>query len=208
MANRDDLIGRETAPLLAAGLVAGGISLVALLLYLQPLNEISIGVVLGTLFGQASLAAAWTALGPFRLIMRLPMSAAWIAAMVLLVAVGESHMPLQGLLIVGGAFTGQWLLVQMPLWTLVRIYGLRIAHGGDLKASPAADQQFGIGQLMILTGIVAVVLGAGRLLLGGFTWESDRGQGMEMVRSYCLIVVANARELRCRCWRPCCCRAG
>ncbi|HZN33976.1 MAG TPA: hypothetical protein VFB80_09165, partial [Pirellulaceae bacterium] len=62
MADRDALLGRETAPLLAAGLIAGGMSLVALLVYVQPTRHDAAwrGVMLGTLFGQVSLAAAWT----------------------------------------------------------------------------------------------------------------------------------------------------
>ena len=185
---------REISLAAAAALIAAGCGLVAVLLSLEPgLEAFPAGVMLGTLFGQVSLAAAWTALGPLRLVVRLPLAAAWIAGLILLVAAGEDQMQLQGLLILGGAFSGQWLLVQIPLWMLVRIYGLRIALEGEAAALSASDQQFGIRQLMILTAIVAVVFGAGRLLLGGLKWDTNQGNDFfEIARAYAVIVAVNA----------------
>src|SRR5262245_35195114 len=98
MGDRENPLGRETAPLLAAGLVSAGLSVAAFFLYAQSLlNDVWIGVVVGTLFGQVNLAAGWNALGPFRLISRLPLSATWIAVLILLIALGERDLHLQKL---------------------------------------------------------------------------------------------------------------
>jgi hypothetical protein len=124
------------------------------------------------MFGQVSLAAAWCALGPYALIRRLPLSFAWIAAIVLSfgcnIARESNSDGLAVLLVYAAAFVGQWLLVQAPMWLLVTRYGLRIVSADHQPTTrEQSDQQFGIRQIMILTALVALVLGAGRFLLGG-----------------------------------------
>ncbi len=136
------------------------------------LGTLTIAAMLGTMFGQVSLAAAWCALGPFALIQRLPLSFAWIAAIVLSfgcnIARDSNSGGLAVLILYAIAFVGQWLLVQMPIWLLTARYGLRIVGANYQPANrELRDQQYGIRQVMILTALVAVVLGAGRTLLGG-----------------------------------------
>ena len=48
-----------------------------------PNEHLMIGLLLGTLFGHTTFAAAWTALGPAPLILRLPASLATIALCIL-----------------------------------------------------------------------------------------------------------------------------
>ena len=48
----------------------------------KPLEYLTIGYFVGTLFGHATLAATWTAFGPLPLVWRLPLSIGWVAALV------------------------------------------------------------------------------------------------------------------------------
>src|SRR5688500_13129793 len=69
--------------------------------------------------------------------------------------------------------SGCWC--SFPLWLLVVVYRLKLrqadlaGHGSDPR-----DWQFGIGQLLIVTAMVAVVLGIGRQLVIHF---GDRLRG-------------------------------
>jgi hypothetical protein len=128
----------------------------------------AIGYILGTLFGQAALASAWTALGPLWLPIRLPLSLAWIGLLWLAAMINLSHGPggLGMAVLLGACLIGQWLLVQLPFWGLALFYGLRLSHPAD--ATPPAtrrQRQFGIRQLLVLTAVVAILLGAGRALV-------------------------------------------
>ena len=131
-------------------------------------EHIVVGFLIGTMFGQATLASAWTALGPAPLLWRLPLSLGWIAALVIafLINIGvNNHGPDAGVaFIMGACLIGQWLLVQVPLWGLAVGYGVRLRHQSDPPKS-TRERQFGIRQLMILTAIVAVVLGVSRAIV-------------------------------------------
>jgi hypothetical protein len=137
-------------------------------------------VLLGTLFGQVSLAAAWCALGPYTLIRRLPMSAVWLSAILLafgcnVAREGESN-GLLNFLLFGSMLLTQWLLIQAPIWLVVVWYGLRITD--ELETDSifgTRDRQFGTREIMILTALVAIVLGTGRLLLGGLKADGSFG---------------------------------
>jgi hypothetical protein len=68
--------------------------------------------------------------------------------------------------VVGGCLLGQWFLVQIPLWGLAMGYGLRLRHRDDTsRGTDPRERQFGIRQLMIITSIVGVVFGIGRLVV-------------------------------------------
>jgi hypothetical protein len=146
-----------------------------------PVEHILIGYLLGTMFGQATLAAAWTALGPAPLLWRLPLSLGWIAALVIAFMMNmgiNGHGNVEVALIMGGCLAGQWLLVQAPAWGLAVGYGLRLRHRTDPPES-IRERQFGIRQLMILTAIVAVVLGVARVVVAeaiSHLGEHDSGQ--------------------------------
>jgi hypothetical protein len=160
------------------------------------LGTLVISAVLGTMFGQVSLAAAWCALGPFALVRRLPLAFAWIAAIVLSfgfsIARESNSDGLPMLLVYGGAVLGQWLLVQIPLWLLVARHGLRIVGASPKPANrQLLDQQFGIRQIMILTALVAVVLGAGRILLGGMKSNEPFGDWTKVL-IFAFFAVSNA----------------
>ena len=131
-----------------------------------PIEYALIGYLIGTLFGQATLAAAWTALGPGPLLWRLPLSLAWIGALSVgfMVNIAQHGGP-DGFiaLVIAVCLLAQWAIVQVPLWGLAIGYGLRLRHMSD-PPETARDRQFGIRQVMILTFIVAVVLGVCRAI--------------------------------------------
>lgn len=133
------------------------------------LEYVIIGFIIGSMFGQATLASAWSALGPGLLLWRLPLSLGWIAVLVIAflanVAIHQRGIGVVVALMMGACVAGQWLLVQIPLWGLAVGYGLRLRHCDDADLGDLRDRQFGIRQLLILTTIVAVVLGTCRWVL-------------------------------------------
>jgi hypothetical protein len=133
----------------------------------------AIGYLFGTLFGQALLASAWIALGPFWLPLRLALSLGWIAALWLSVIVALDNGPgLDFALLLGACLLGLWLVVQVPFWGLALYYGIRLSHRSAVTLQTTNRQrQFGIRELMVLTAAVAIMLGAGRALL---LWLAER----------------------------------
>jgi hypothetical protein len=120
-----------------------------------PPQYLFIGYLLGTMFGPAP---RW---------LRLPLSLGWVAVLLLallasLVINGGYNNDWQILLFMGVCLAGQWLLIHGLLWGLAIGYGIHIRHRDDDAAVKAGSRQFGIRQLMVLTAIVAVALGAGR----------------------------------------------
>jgi len=170
------ILSRNGALAAIAAMAACGCALVALVPERGGgpgiINAVWMGTVLGTLFGQVALSAAWCALGPFALANRLPLAAGWLAALVLALGCliardAPADGALVALLIFGAALTGQWLLVLGPIWVLAATFGIRVCHQDEIMLGmDSRDQQFGIGQLMVLTLIVGVVLGGGRFLVG------------------------------------------
>jgi hypothetical protein len=72
------------------------------------------------------------------------------------------------LVIFGFAALIQWALAQAPLWGLAVGYGLRLRHAADVQShQERAERQFGIRQLLVVTAVVAVVLGICRAIVGG-----------------------------------------
>ncbi|HUE72282.1 MAG TPA: hypothetical protein VMP01_15465 [Pirellulaceae bacterium] len=129
---------------------------------------IGIGFFLGTMFGQTTVASAWTAFGPAPLVWRLPLSFLWVVmlAMAIGINVGMRGGPDEAYFVIGACLIGQWFLVQLPLWGLAMGYGLRLRHRDDANmTSDPRERQFGIRQLLIITTIVAVVFGIGRLIV-------------------------------------------
>ncbi|HUE73152.1 MAG TPA: hypothetical protein VMP01_19865 [Pirellulaceae bacterium] len=161
-------------PLLTLGLLL--IAIVKIDIGIPPLEYVTIGFWLGSMFGLTTLASAWAAFGPEPLLFRLPLSLVWVAmvigamlANVALYAVPASELASE-LVIIGSGLLAQWLLVQLPLWGLVMFYGLRLRHiDSRPQQADLRERQFGIRQLMIFTGLVGVTLGIGRILVGALS---------------------------------------
>src|SRR6187200_2639701 len=122
-------------------IIVAGWSAIALVTHPGPksaIADLSIPLVLGTMFGHATLAAAWTTLGPLPLIRRLPLSFLWLAAVVLafgfnLVREGNSQgFPV--LLVYGSCLLLQWILVQLPLWLIGTRYRLIVCFPTQTNA--------------------------------------------------------------------------
>lgn len=136
-------------------------------------HPLLIGIVLGTLMGQTTVAASWCALGPGPLVWRAPLSLVWVA--VLLLALWGNIAFYTGpdgsfTLIFGACLYGQWLLLQIPLWCLATAYQLKVAHVQPGQAAPDHWRpQFQIRQLLILTAVIAVIIGTGRLIASNWS---------------------------------------
>jgi hypothetical protein len=131
-------------------------------------ETLSIGFFFGSLFAHTTLASAWTALGPAPLVWRLPLSLIWVFS--LAVAIQANLLinggPEAGAIVVGACLFVQWLLMQVPLWTIAVAFGAHLRHTDNLQtAIDPREYQFGIRQLIIVTTIVAIVFGCGRLVV-------------------------------------------
>jgi hypothetical protein len=129
-----------------------------------------IGALLGTLFGRTTVVAAWTALGPGPVLLRIPLGLLWIATDIVTVTLrlrADVYPPDAGFtLVLGACLFSQWLGVQVPLWILAIAYRLRLRRPNESFAGGLQeDRQFGIRQLIIATTIVAAMLGIGRLVV-------------------------------------------
>ena len=121
------------------------------------------GVMLATLYGHATLAALWAILDTGRLVWRLTIGPLWLVALMVatLFKVGTKSLP-EFMLLWESVF-GQWLLMLVSLWLLVRIKQIGIQDGEMSQRSYRPTQlQFGIKQLLVLTAVIALLLAAGR----------------------------------------------
>jgi hypothetical protein len=156
-----------------------------------PFEYTFVGYLYGTMLSQTTLAAGWAVLGTGKLARRMGFAALLVLAVVLAVVMNLSmHEHNDGVLLVlivfGLVLFGQWLLAQVPLWCLVIAYGLRLANRHDpFLESPSTTRQFGIRQLMVVTAVVGVALGLGRILfswvLSDDSYLSDAGEGFLIV---------------------------
>jgi hypothetical protein len=151
------------------------------------LEYAAISLFLATLFGQAILAAIWTALGPLSLGLRLPLSGAWL--MVLVLGLGTNLAlhnpggdPLGVVAVIGGCLAGIWMLVLLPLGSLAFWHGMRLRHRSEpCRALQPRDRQFGIRQVMIVTAVVGVLLGAGRAIVVWLMSHENIGSGEPLI---------------------------
>jgi hypothetical protein len=163
---------RPLAPLAALAALWGASWLLLALLdpiIVRPFQALAIGLLVGMMFAQATLAAGWTAFGPLPLAWRLPLALVWLASVTLAFTLNmllHHGGDVFGVLAWVGMLLGQWLLAQIPLWVLRHWKRLHVCHQAEMATGrPASDQQFGIRQLMILTAVIATLLGGGRAII-------------------------------------------
>ncbi len=146
------------------------------------------GIIWGTLFAHASLAGAWSVLGPLPLRWRWPLACGWLGAMLIalvfhLATDTLSRASFFEFLIDLGSLLITWILVQVFVWPLPRIDGLRIqAADSDMRPFERDTRQYGIATVLAIMAVVAMVLGAGRLALGNMTLE-DFGHWQPRIQS-------------------------
>jgi hypothetical protein len=132
------------------------------------LRSLAIQVLGGTVFGQTAVAAAWAAFGPMPFNWRLPFSLGWLAMLTLANAInGWLNRGSPGdCVIVGVLLLCQWLLLQFPLWGIAIGFGVQLRHADDIESGKyPSHRQFGIRQLMLVTAVVGVLFGVGRVAL-------------------------------------------
>lgn len=142
-------------------------------------ETISLGFLLGSLFAQASLAAAWTALGTGPLAWRLPLSLGWILLLALAIQMNLAlhRGPPGGAVLVGTCLFGQWFLLQIPLWSIALAFGARLRHSENAQHSDPRERQFGIRQLIVVTTVVALLFGSGRLIVPQIVQRLELARG-------------------------------
>ncbi len=162
-------------PLLAAVLAAHVLAslLIALVIELDG-DEPAVGLVLGVLFAQITLLAVWTAWAPVTFFVRLTSGLLLTGGVALSLAalILRDSQEAEPAVMFGIILFSQWLLAQAPLWFLRATRGQRLvqAEAWDTGES-AGELQFGVGQLLILTACVALLLGAARMISPGLADE-------------------------------------
>lgn len=126
------------------------------------------GIVIGGLAGQFSLLAAWAVVGPGNLWVRWPMTllaaagllSAVLVGVVMIGAGGDVSALTVGLSLLPIVF----MIVQTPVWILKWVTGCRmVVDPGDGSLPARGSRQFGIGDMLIATTVVAVILGLARM---------------------------------------------
>lgn len=192
-------------PLLILGLlIVGGWNLLAIMVAAEvanPKHRPLLAIFLGTMYGQATIAAVWAALGPGPVRWRYLGSIVWMVLMIAAWAAGLAALFVSNSFrvsgwdsewwLVVGSVLGQWMLGQIPLWTLGWLSNQRIARADEQAGLPTLlKPQYGIRELMLLTAAVAVVLGIGRLLLPWLTSTFSQGNLRE-VPIFAFVVFVN-----------------
>ena len=140
-----------------------------------PVESFAIQLVGGTIFAQSAVAAAWTAFGPIQFGWRLPLSLTWLAMLSFIHAVNgwlNGGLP-SGSISVGVLLLCHWLLLQFPLWGIAIGYGVQLRHADDTEIGNSIHRQFGIRQLMIVTAVVGMLFGVGRIAVPYFLKEIE-----------------------------------
>lgn len=145
-------------------------------------NFIVVGLAYGTLIQHPVLAAAWCAFGPAPVLWRLFLSLLWTCIVsfgIVLPLLLDEHIRGSDVLIIVPVSIANWFLVQVPIWGVALLFGLRLRHQGTPVAMSQIQRegQFGIRQLMIYTAFVAVLLGLGRLVFPQLLLD-DRKNGV------------------------------
>lgn len=136
----------------------------------EPPDAALLALMLGTLFGQTALAAGWCALGPYSLARRVAISFVWLAAMIIGFG-GNSAVPfgppdLHPIMTFGLVVVAEWIMVGAPLWAIATWFRLRIAGDTNYLLTRGQHRQIGLREVMIVTAVIATVLGVARWKYG------------------------------------------
>ncbi len=131
-----------------------------------PNEYLAINYLFGTVFGHTTLAAAWTAFGPGRLIIRFPLTLLWLLFLIVLPTLALDG-PGEGFGIFATCVFAPWAILQFPFTGLAVFYGLQLRRD-ILPGSARGPIQFGIRQFMIFTAAISVLLALGRFSIPMF----------------------------------------
>lgn len=173
-------VGCQTNAVIAAVVAAHvvwGLVIAVMIVVDLPNQDWMGGIILGTWFSQAGLLAVWLALSPQPFATRFPIVASFTALVCLeTMTLARESPSILSALVFGVLFLLQWGLVQAPLWFVRIKLGWQLVHRADehrYRPSASADIQFGIRQLFVWTAGIALLLGAGRLLIPQELSDSD-----------------------------------
>ncbi len=131
-------------------------------------EHLGIGLLLGSLYGHSTLVSGWIVFGPGGW-PRLPLAVVWLAAFPCVFFINTilygGNPGVEVVWLSAGVII---LLVQGLAWPIRFWLGLRICkpmRDHDNSDESLIARQFGIQHLMIVTTVVAVIIGSGRLLL-------------------------------------------
>lgn len=159
---------KEEWPLLAllAALAVGGGLVIYFVMPRPMLDSAVLSISIGTFFGQACLAAAWLGMGPGPLSIRAFGSTCWLAALEIAAVLCFDVPPLGHALFIavvtGTVAVVQCAAVQLPCLAVTQglNFHLRQLHGDDDISHKRL--QFGLRELLVVTAVVAALLGLGR----------------------------------------------
>ena len=135
-------------------------------------SRITVALLLGTAFGQSTVAAVWMALGRAGPWHRLAVALGGMGGLLIAVAIFDYRSSaMNGAMLLWAAAGGQWMLTQLPLWALRWRSGLHIEHHSLILDTSGRRTQFGIRQLMVFTAAIAVLLGVGRAIVLLVDWQ-------------------------------------
>jgi hypothetical protein len=179
---RSEAIYWRVVPFLLSGLVLPG--------FLQAYHDSTIAC--GTLVGQTMAAAGWLALGPMAFHWRLPLAVIWPVLLYL----AEEEFIHQGEFV--GSYdlaiflTVLWLLSFGLFWSVLRVRGWRLQESESQEPSSQRPAwQFRVIELLAITGVVAVVLAVGRIVVPEFL----RSTGMPTTWRYWAPLLATSVPL-------------
>ena len=128
-------------------------------------EKIVVPIVYGIFFGQVMLAAAATVLTRWNLLLRFTLPPLWLAMEVTIALAFENPNGIRELLVVCGMVVFCWGVVQIPFWIYRWLTKARIQTVENARRLGSQDGQFSLGQMLLFTLIVAVVLGVFRATL-------------------------------------------
>lgn len=142
---------------------------IALLPEPRPPNNIwhytIIGILFGGIFGNTTAASIWSSLGEGRHLVRSVLAILWMIALIvgLALMVFRGNGPNRGVVVdVSTCIVVQSCLIQIPMWLLRVWCGIRLVKPTGESTTAPERMQFGIVHMMIVTAIVAVLLGVGQ----------------------------------------------
>ena len=136
-----------------------------------PRAEYAIGIIIGVFFAQIAVTAVATSMLPGRALIRIV--AGGLTTLLVCVALGLHTRWARGPVpfVLAGAALCQWVIYQIPLCSF-RLRGWMLNWSSEDVGQQGHEMQFGLKQIFIWTGIVAVFLAIGRLIAGLAAAES------------------------------------
>lgn len=126
-------------------------------------------VLVGICIGQVNLIAAWAALAPGNVVLRLPWSLLLGMFMWYALVLGNrasNHLTPEGAAILGIVVLGGLAVLQIPLWIAGRAFRWRLVASADAASKPSAGPlQFELWQMMLGVLFVSIALAPARAVL-------------------------------------------